>query len=161
ASRGDCAWLGEGPVVSARARAADVRVEPSFRRRIQRTIAHLEDETGTIDATWFGRRFIERRLFPGAEIIVSGKLKRFGRNLTIDNPDFQPVGREDELLHVGRIVPVYRLTAGLTAARLRIAMREALDRAGSGYAEYLPAEIRAGEELGRDARAREAAAHTP
>jgi ATP-dependent DNA helicase RecG len=144
---GELVWVEEGTVVSARVRVADVRVEPSFRRRIQRTIAHLEDDTGTIDATWFGRRFIERRLFPGAEIIVSGKLKRFGRKLTIDNPDFQPVGRDDELLHVGRIVPVYRLTAGLTAARLRIAMREALDRAGSGYAEYLPAEIRDGEGL--------------
>jgi ATP-dependent DNA helicase RecG len=144
---GELVWVEEGTVVSARVRVADVRVEPSFRRRIQRTIAHLEDDTGTIDATWFGRRFIERRLFPGAEIIVSGKLKRFGRKLTIDNPDFQPVGRDDELLHVGRIVPVYRLTAGLTAARLRIAMREALDRAGSGYGEYLPAEIREGEEL--------------
>src|SRR6185436_3668776 len=144
---GELVWVEEGTVVSARVRVADVRVEPSFRRRIQRTIARLEDETGSIDATWFGRRFIERRLFPGAEIIVSGKLKRFGLKLTIDNPDFQPVGREDELLHVGRIVPVYRLTAGLTAARLRIAMREALDRAGSGYAEYLPAEIRQGEEL--------------
>ena len=127
---GELVWVEEGTVVSARVHVADVRVEPSFRRRIQRTIAVLEDSTGTIDATWFGRRFIERRLFPGAEIIVSGKLKRFGRKLTIDNPDFQPVGRDDELLHVGRIVPVYRLTAGLTAARLRIAMREALDRAG-------------------------------
>ena len=91
----------------------------------------LEDETGSVEATWFGRRFIERRLFPGADIIVSGKLKHFGRKLTLDNPDFQPVGAEGEMLHVGRIVPIYRLTAGLTAARLRIAMREALDRAGS------------------------------
>src|SRR6476469_8793082 len=144
---GELVWVEEGTVVSARVRVVDVRVEPSFRRRIQRTIAVLEDSTGSVEATWFGRRFIERRLFPGAEIIVSGKLKRFGRKLTIDNPDFQPVGRDDELLHVGRIVPVYRLTAGLTAARLRIAMREALDRAGSGYAEYLPTEIREGEKL--------------
>ena len=120
----------------------DVRVEPGFRRRIQRTIAVLRDDTGTVEATWFGRRYIERRLFPAREIIVSGKLKHFGRKLTIDNPDFQPVGRDDELLHVGRIVPVYRLTAGLTAARLRIAMREALDRAGDHYPEYLPASIR-------------------
>jgi ATP-dependent DNA helicase RecG len=144
---GELYQVEEGTVVSARVRVADVRVEPSFRRRIQRTIALLEDDTGSIEATWFGRRYIERRLFPGAEIIVSGKLKRFGRKLTIDNPDFQPVGRDDELLHVGRIVPVYRLTAGLTAARLRIAMREALDRAGSGYEEYLPGGIRDEEGL--------------
>jgi ATP-dependent DNA helicase RecG len=157
---GDLVWVEEGTVVSARVRVATIRVEPSFRRRIQRTIALFEDSTGTIEATWFGRRYIERRLFPGAEIIVSGKLKRFGRKLTLDNPDFQPVGRDDELLHVGRIVPVYRLTAGLTAARLRIAMREALDRAGDRYAEYLPPRIREDEQLVGVAQALEEA-HYP
>jgi ATP-dependent DNA helicase RecG len=157
---GELVWVEEGTVVSARVRVADVRVEASFRRRVQRTIALLEDPTGTIEAAWFGRRYIERRLFPGSEIIVSGKLKRFGRKLTIDNPDFQPVGRDDELLHVGRIVPVYRLTAGLTATRLRIAIREALDRAGSGYREYLPPTIRDEESLVDIVRALEEA-HYP
>ncbi|HET9614308.1 MAG TPA: DEAD/DEAH box helicase, partial [Candidatus Limnocylindrales bacterium] len=144
---GELAWVEDGTVVSARVRVASVRIEPSFRRRIQRTVAVFEDPTGTIEATWFGRRFIERRLFPGAEIIVSGKLKHFGRKVSLDNPDFQPIGRDDELLHVGRIVPVYRLTAGLTATRLRIAIREALDRAGDGYPEYLPERIRVAESL--------------
>src|SRR3954453_13478280 len=55
---GQLPWVEEGKVVSARVKVAGVRVEPSFRRRIQRTIAVLEDETGTIDATWFGRRYI-------------------------------------------------------------------------------------------------------
>src|SRR3954453_7063899 len=157
---GDLRDVEDGTVVSARVHVADVRVEPSFRRRIQRTIAVFEDETGSIDATWFGRRFIERRLFPGADIIVSGKVKHFGRKLTLDNPDFQPVGAENEMLHVGRIVPVYRLTAGLTAARLRIAMREALDRAGSAYPEYLPEAVRIGEALVEIATALEEA-HYP
>ena len=121
---GELVWVEDGTVVSARVRIADIRVEGSFRRRVQRTVAVLEDETGTIDATWFGRRFIERRLHPGDRVIVSGKLKHFGRKLTLDNPDFQAEGQDDELLHVGRIVPVYRLTAGLTANRLRIAMRD-------------------------------------
>jgi ATP-dependent DNA helicase RecG len=157
---GELRFIEEGTVVSARVRVVDVRVEGSFRRGIQRTIAEFEDDTGSIEATWFGRRFIERRLFPGADIIVSGKLKHFGRKLTLDNPDFQPVGAEGELLHVGRIVPIYRLTAGLTAARLRIAMREALDRAGVHYAEYLPGPILAEERLTGIARALEDA-HYP
>ena len=144
---GEMAWVEEGTVVSARVRVADIRVEPSFRRRIQRTIAVLEDETGRLEATWFGRRYIERRLHAGDRVIVSGKLKRFGRKLTLDNPDFQAEGAEGEMLHVGRIVPVYRLTAGLTATRLRMAIREALDRAGTAYPEYLPETIRAGESL--------------
>jgi ATP-dependent DNA helicase RecG len=144
---GDLAWVEDGEVISARVTVADLRVEASFRRRVQRTIAVLEDETGSIEATWFGRRFIERRLHPGERVIVSGKLKHFGRKRTLDNPDFQPEGRDDELLHVGRIVPVYRLTSGLTANRLRVAIREALDRAGDDYPEYLPADLREGERL--------------
>jgi ATP-dependent DNA helicase RecG len=144
---GELAGVDDGTIVSARVTVLDVRVEASFRRRVQRTIAVLEDETGTIEATWFGRRFIERRLHPAQRVIVSGKLKHFGRKLTLDNPDFQPEGNDDELLHVGRIVPVYRLTAGLTATRLRIAIRDALDRAGRDYPEYLPAAIRTEDRL--------------
>ena len=131
----------DGTVVSARVTVVDVRVEASFRRRVQRTIAVIEDDSGSIDATWFGRRYIERRLHPGDKVIVSGKLKHFGRTRTLDNPDFQPEGNEDELLHVGRIVPVYRLTAGLTAVTLRRAVRDALDRAGDAYLDYLPPEL--------------------
>jgi len=144
---GDLVWAEEGTVVSARVTVADIRVEPGFRRRTQRTIARFEDETGSIDATWFGRRYIEKRLKAGDKVVVSGKLKRFGRKLSIDNAEFQPDAPESDLLHVGRIVPVYRLTAGLTAARLRIGMREALDRAGSHYPEYLPDEVRRTEAL--------------
>ena len=135
---GDLHWIEDGTPISARVTVADIRVEASFRRRIQRTIAVLEDDTGSIEATWFGRRYIERRLHPGDRVIVSGKLKHFGRKRTLDNPDFQPEGRDDELLHVGRIVPIYRLTAGVTAATLRRAVREALDRSGKDYPEYLP-----------------------
>jgi ATP-dependent DNA helicase RecG len=139
---GELYLLEDGEVVSARVRVLDIRVEASFRRRVQRTIAVLEDETGTIEATWFGRRYIERRLHPGDRVIVSGKLKHFGRKRTLDNPDFQPEGNDDELLHVGRIVPVYRLTAGLTAVTLRKAVRDALDKVGREYPEYLPGELR-------------------
>ncbi len=157
---GDLVWAEEGTVVSARVRVDDVRVEASWRRRVQRTIARLSDDSGQIEATWFGRRFIERRLKRGQQIVVSGKLKRFGRALTIDNPEFQAVEGDGEVLHAGRIVPVYRLTAGLTAARLRVAMREALDRAGHAYPEYLPGTLRKEEGLVDVAEALESA-HYP
>jgi len=138
---GDLVWVPDGEVISARVRVGEIRVEPTFRRRVQRTLARLEDETGSIQATWFGRRFIERRLHAGDEVVVSGKLRRFGSRMTLDNPDFQ---RDDgsALLHAGRIVPVYRLTEGLTANTLRRTMRSALDRAGHDYREYLPDALR-------------------
>ena len=94
-SSATCVWVEDGTVVSAQARVGDVRVEPGFRGRIQRTIARLEDDTGSIDATWFGRRFIERRLPIGGEVVVSGKIKHFGRRLTLDNPEFQVLAGDD------------------------------------------------------------------
>ena len=160
---GDLLFVADGDVISALATVGDVRVEPGFRGRTQRTIARLEDDTGSIDATWFGRRFIERRLPVGAQVVVSGKLKHFGRRLTLDNPEFQVLAGEigdTELLHAGRIVPVYPLTAGLTAIRLRAVIREALDKAGHAYPEYLPQEIARGEDLVPIARAIEEA-HFP
>jgi ATP-dependent DNA helicase RecG len=144
---GDLVWAEEGTVVSARVRVDGVRVDASFRRRVQVTTARLTDQTGEIDAVWFGRRFIERRLRSGQEVVVSGRLKRGRRGMTIDNPDFQAIDGDGEVLHAGRIVPVYRLTAGLTAARLRVAEREALDRAGRAYPEYLPADLRREDHL--------------
>ncbi len=153
--------MDDGTVVSIRGSVVDVRVEGSFRRRIQRTIADLEDGSGRISATWFGRRYIERRLHPGQDVVVSGRLKRYRGTLSIDNPEFQAVEGDGEVLHAGRIVPVYRLTAGLTAARLRVAMREALDRAGHAYPEYLPPILRREEGLEGIAGALEGAHYPP
>jgi len=142
---GELILVPDGEAISARVRVAELRVEASFRRRVQRTVARLEDSTGSVDATWFGRRFIERRLKAGDSIVVSGKIRRFGPRMTLDNPEFQP-DDGSALLHAGRIVPIYRLTAGLGVASLRRAVRGALDRTAAAYPEYLPPDIR--RELG-------------
>ena len=137
----------EGTVVSAQVRVAGIRVQQTWKRRVQVTTASLVDDSGgDAEATWFGRRYIEKRVRAGDELIVSGKVKRRGFAVILDDPDFQKADAVD-LLHVGRIVPVYRLTQGLTANRLRVAMREALDRAGKAYREYLPPRIRDAEDV--------------
>lgn len=156
---GDLYGVADGTVVSAQARVVAVHVQKTWRRNVQVTTAQLADDTGTAEATWFGRRYIERRVRPGDEILLSGKVRHKGFGLAFEGPEFQ---RTDavSLLHAGRIVPVYRLTRGLTATRLRLAMREALDRAGHAYPEYLPDAIRAAEALPRIAEALEGA-HYP
>jgi ATP-dependent DNA helicase RecG len=156
---GDLHDLPDGTVVSARVRVTNVTVQQTWRRRVQVTTAFLVDETGTAEASWFGRRYIERRLHAGDEIVVSGRLKHRGFSPVIDDPDFQPAG--GSLLHAGRIVPVYRLTSGLTAVRLRLAMREALDRDGAAYPEYLPSALAREAGVPSIAAALEAAHYPP
>jgi ATP-dependent DNA helicase RecG len=102
---------------SARVTVRDVRVEPGFRRKPQRVIAQLEDASGSAEAIWFGRRYVERRLKPGDELIVSGKVAMRGWRAQFTSPEFSPVGADS--IHTARVVPIYRLTAGVTQKRLR------------------------------------------
>jgi ATP-dependent DNA helicase RecG len=132
--------VNDGEPASARLQVRSVKTEKTFRRNVERTVAYLHDETGDIEATWFGRRFIANRLREGTWIVTSGKIRHRGFTTTFDNPEFQP-DDGTALLHAGRIVPVYRLTAGLTAPTLRRAIRDALDVVGASYPEYLPAEV--------------------
>jgi len=143
---GDLRTVADGETVSVRATVRDLRVEPTFRRRVQRTIARLVDESGEAEAVWFGRRYIERRISVGATVVASGRLRQRGYLPTLDDPDVS-VDDGGTILHAGRIVPVYRLTAGLTANRLRAAIRDALDRAGPGFTEYLAEDVRRSERL--------------
>ena len=108
---GDLVWVEDGTVVSARVRVADVRVEASFRRRVQRTIAVLEDETGTIEATWFGRRYIERRLHPGDRVIVSRQAQALRPEADARQPGLPARGQR------GRAAPRRADRAGLPADR--------------------------------------------
>jgi ATP-dependent DNA helicase RecG len=112
---------------SARVRVEAVRVEPGFRRRPQRVIAQLSDGTGTAEAIWFGRRYVERRLQVGDEIVVSGKVTERGWRFQFTSPEFSPVGHDS--IHTARVVPVYHLSAGVTQKRLRELLARILDSA--------------------------------
>jgi ATP-dependent DNA helicase RecG len=136
--------LPDGDVVSTRARVGQVRLGRTARRGTQIATVALTDATGTAEAQWYGRQFVERRLVPGAEYILSGKLKKRGFATILEGPAFQ--APDDDLLHVGRIVPVYPLTAGLALKSLRSAIRAALDRCPP-YEEYLPPALLRAEDL--------------
>ncbi|HET6819496.1 MAG TPA: ATP-dependent DNA helicase RecG [Candidatus Limnocylindria bacterium] len=112
---------------SARVRITDVKVEKGFGRRPQRVVAQLADETGNAEAVWFGRRFVENRLRAGDEVLISGKVQLRGWRPQFVSPEFSPAGRES--IHTGRVVPVYRLTAGVTQKRIRELLARILDRA--------------------------------
>jgi ATP-dependent DNA helicase RecG len=112
---------------SARVRVDTVRVEPGFGKRPQRVIAQLSDDTGTAEAIWFGRQYVERRLRAGDQLIVSGKVVQRGWRPQFTSPEFSPVGRDS--VHTARVVPVYHLTSGITQRRLRELLARILEAA--------------------------------
>jgi ATP-dependent DNA helicase RecG len=124
---------------SARVRVTDLRVESGFGRRPQRVIAQLADDSGSAEAIWFGRRFVETRLRKGMEIVVSGKVTMRGWRPQFTSPEFTPAGRES--MHTARVVPVYPLVGGVTQKRVRELLARVLERALPGIEDpLLPAE---------------------
>jgi ATP-dependent DNA helicase RecG len=141
---------------SARVRVTDVKVEPGFGRRPQRVIAQLADDTGSAEAIWFGRRFVEARLRKGMELVVSGKVAMRGWRPQFTSPEFTPAGRAS--MHTARVVPVYPLTGGVTQKRVRELLARVLERALPGIEDPLLAGERDGMLPLADALA---AAHFP
>ena len=127
---------------SARVRVTDVKVEPGFGRRPQRVIAQLADQSGSAEAIWFGRRYVERRLQVGDELVVSGKVVLRGWRPQFVSPEFSPVGHES--VHTARVVPVYRLVAGITQRRVRELLARVLERALPAVIDPLRPAERAG-----------------
>jgi ATP-dependent DNA helicase RecG len=112
---------------SARVKVTDVKVEPGFGRRPQRVIAQLADGSGSAEAIWFGRRYVERRLEKGSEVVISGKVTFRGWRPQFTSPEFSPIGHES--VHTARVVPIYRLVGGVTQRRVRELLARVLERA--------------------------------
>ncbi len=92
--------------------------------------ADLEDESGSIRAIWYNQPYLERLFVAGRRAVIFGRpsLDRFGRDLVLENPDYEFLEEEDaEGIHTGRIVPVYRKLADLSSRVQRNLIYRALE----------------------------------
>ena len=107
------------------------------------------DGSGFLTAVWFNQPYLERVFKRGQRLIVHGKVGRYGGGpLQMQVKDYEIVEEgEDDTLHTGRLVPVYRLTQGLTQRPLRALMKRLLDGYAHLVAEPLPEALRARRRL--------------
>ncbi|MCM8749044.1 ATP-dependent DNA helicase RecG [Thermomicrobiaceae bacterium CFH 74404] len=124
-----CTVIGEVTEVSERETA-------SGRRLVH---AEISDPTGTIPAIWFNP-YVARQLRPGMRIALSGRLERQRAIVCFRNPEWEPA--DEDLLHTGRIVPVYPLTRNLYQKQLRQLTRAALDAGLHLVIDPLPEDTR-------------------
>lgn len=73
----------------------------------------IYDGTGIIVGRWFNQSWVRDKFSNGDRVFFSGKVEFF-RGLYIVNPDYEFLSEEEtELIHTGRIIPVYPLTKNL------------------------------------------------
>lgn len=133
--------LSPGETVTIMGKVVGSEGRPTRRGRELFTVV-VADETGAMRLKWFNQPYMETKFKPGEEVVVSGEVKWFqGREFINPEVEFLTAG-EQELIHTGRIVPVYHATSGLSSRVLRSLMSKALE--AYPLREFLPVGIRAG-----------------
>jgi ATP-dependent DNA helicase RecG len=133
--------VGEGEKATFRLRVLD-QSEFYYRGRSHPKIK-VADASGRALLYCFNRGFLRNLFTPGAQIVLTGAyaLKRGVR--IFSQFEVEPDGEDAAL----GIIPVYRLTEGLSQKVLRRTIRSAMERFGSAVAEDIPRFIRDGYRL--------------
>ena len=150
--RGDVRTLAEAAAASALS-AAPVSViltvssEPSA-RMIRRGMSILRfrafDGSGVCEITYFNQSYLKNTFHTGGVFRFYGRLTAEGNTYRMTSPVWEACleGRE-----LPAIVPVYRLTAGITQKNLAQLIREALSNPGALSEETLPPDLMREESL--------------
>ena len=106
--------------------------------------AAIGDGTGFLYAVWFNQPWLAEQLRRGEEIDLYGKVELSHRELQIRSPIWEPAGKG---LEIGRIVPIYPATEGITDSYLRSLIDRHLDRYLLAIGDHLPAWVHEGFDI--------------
>ncbi len=127
---------GETVTVIAAVRSVAQRVATGKRAYLFVTV---DDGTGLLNVAFFGQPWLQKQFKRGSMVVLSGKVELFRGQPTMTNPEWEMLEREN--LHVGRIVPVYGLTRGISARTMRRLVRQVVTQWATRIPEHLPLSV--------------------
>ena len=97
------------------------------------------DESGTVDITYFNQNYVKDNLQRGQSCIFYGKMEIEGNRRSMVNPIYEREGAENPV--TGRIMPVYRLSAGLNQRIMQQSIRQGIAACADRLPDVLPPEV--------------------
>jgi len=110
--------------------------ETKPRRGLTLTKVTVQDSSGFAQLVWFNQPYIKKWFKPGSELIISGKVERKFGQVQITRPEIEALDGSD-LLHTGRIVPIYPASENVGQRWLRAIIHQVLGEY-SLPGEFLP-----------------------
>jgi ATP-dependent DNA helicase RecG len=105
------------------------------------TEAIVGDETGNVRVVWFNQPYLAKRFHTNARIVLSGTVGLFKGHKVFESPEWELL-EDKELIHTGRLVPVYPLTQGLYPRQVRKWTKEAVDDYVWQLDDFLPSDFK-------------------
>ena len=131
--------LTDGESVCVRAMVAETPTLSRIRGGQEIVKVRAVDETGALHITFFHSSYVRMTLKRGQFYIFYGRVSVQGRLRSMVNPIFE-AGYEPYRF-TGRIVPIYRLKAGLSQRTVMQCVRSALNFCADSLPDYLPAGV--------------------
>ncbi len=131
-------WYGEEVTIIGT--VEEIHLRPIRGGSMKLTDAVVSDGSGSLRITWFNQPWIAQQLTPGRAVVLSGRVDQYLGKLTMSSPEWEPLERQQ--LHTNRIVPVYSLTAGVTAKWLRRVINAVVERYAPRIQDPLPETVR-------------------
>ncbi len=105
------------------------------------TEAIVGDETGNVRVVWFNNPYIAKKLLTGTRVVLSGRVSLFHGRHVFESPEWELL-EEKELIHTGRLVPLYPLTEGLHPRQVRKLMKSVVEQWAWRLEDFLPLPLR-------------------
>jgi ATP-dependent DNA helicase RecG len=150
-----------GETICVQGKIVKIKNVRIFRRRMVITESLLQDETGTLKITWFNQPYLINTFKPGDFLFLAGKMASKNGKKYLSAPSYEKIPAQfvkgDESLdssspfanarvydstHVGRLIPVYPETEGMSSRWLRFIIKPILSELKNTVPEALPESIR-------------------
>ncbi|TRZ50152.1 MAG: ATP-dependent DNA helicase RecG [Dehalococcoidia bacterium] len=104
------------------------------------TEAIVGDETGNVRVVWFNQPYLAKKLVTNTRVVLSGRVSLFNGRHVFESPEWE-LAEDKELVHTGRLVPLYPLTQGLRPRQVRKLMKAVVDQWAWQVEDFLPPEV--------------------
>jgi len=120
-------------------RIIDISLEKTWVKKMIVITALIQDETASVQAIWFNQSYLINNFKKGDEILLAGKTVIKNNRIYLYSPVYEKI--KEETQHIGRIIPIYTETKGLTSRYLRYIISPILKQIKDKLPETLPEEI--------------------
>ena len=114
----------------------------TWKKRMILTQALVQDNSGAIKVVWFNQPYLINVLKEGDFVSLAGKVTLGPEGVYLSSPAYEKIFPEKDLIHTGRIVPVYPETEGLSSRWLRFILRPILSQLKNKILDPLPEILR-------------------
>ncbi len=129
----------DGENVCIQAMVADTPRLNHIRRGMDLVKLRAVDDSGVVDITFFNQSYAKDNLHRGESYNFFGRIELKNGRHSMVNPVYEASDRAGQV--TGRIVPVYRLSAGLNQRSIMQAVRQGLDSCLEQLPDLLPEEV--------------------